>query len=72
MPQRGRRYTESVARTLYMEMAKVAGAVYKVGNSALVNTEIFERYLERFREPAVPLPKHIVDKEKMMGSKKSD
>jgi len=47
-------------------MAKSAGAIYKVGKSALVNTEIFETYLEQYREPSVPLPKHFVDKAKMM------
>lgn len=61
-----------ISRSHFMEMAKVAGAIYKVGNSALVNTEIFERYLEQFREPPVPLPKHIVDKAKMMRIQKSD
>ena len=30
-----------------MEMAKKAGTVYKVGNTALINTEIFEAYLEQ-------------------------
>lgn len=42
-----------------MSLAKEAGAVYKVGNSALINTEIFESYLEKFREPSRPLPAHI-------------
>ena len=32
-----------------MEMAKKAAAVYKVGNTALINTEIFEAYLEQFK-----------------------
>ena len=61
-----------ISRSHFMEMAKEAGATYKVGNSALVNIEIFEQYLERFRENPVPLPKHIVDKTKMLRSKKSD
>ena len=46
-------------------MAKKAGAVYKVGNTALINTEIFEAYLEQFKENPVPLPKYIVDKTKL-------
>ena len=35
---------------------------YKVGNSALINTDIFEMYLEKFKEPTRPLPKHIWNK----------
>lgn len=49
----------SLGKTRFMEMAKRAGAIYKVGNSALVNTELFEVYLEQFHEDAKPLPKHI-------------
>lgn len=47
-----------IGRTRFMALAKEAGAIYKVGNSALVNTEVFELYLERFREDSKPLPKH--------------
>ena len=36
--------------------------MYKVGNSALINTDIFEMYLEKFKEPTRPLPKHIWNK----------
>lgn len=32
-----------------MVLASEAGAVYKVGNSALINTDIFEMYLENLR-----------------------
>ena len=48
----------SLGKTRFMALAKEAGAVYKVGNSALVNTEIFEDYLEQFHEPAQILSKH--------------
>ncbi len=48
----------SLGKTRFRALAKEAGAVYKVGNSALVNTEIFEDYLEQFHEPAQMLPKH--------------
>ena len=48
----------SMGKTRFMALAKEAGSVYKVGNSALVNTEIFEGYLEQFYEPAQMLPKH--------------
>ena len=33
------------------EHAKLAGATYKLGNKVLVNTDIFEAYLEQFRIP---------------------
>ena len=48
----------SLGKTRFMALAKEAGAIYKVGASALVNTEVFEQYLEQFLEPAKPLPKH--------------
>lgn len=48
----------SIGKTRLMTLAAEAGAIYKVGNSALVNTELFEQYLEKFREPSRPLPKH--------------
>lgn len=48
-----------LGKTRIMTLAKEAGAVYKVGNSAPINTEIFESYLEKFREPSRPLPAHI-------------
>lgn len=47
-----------LGKTRFMALAQEAGAVYKVGNSALVNTELFETFLETFREPSRPLPKH--------------
>lgn len=51
-----------ISKTRIMVLAKEAGAVYKVGKSALINTERMEEYLEQFREPARELPKHIVKK----------
>lgn len=48
-----------LGKTRIVTLAAEAGAIYKVGNSALVNTELFEAYLEKFREPARPLPKHV-------------
>ncbi|MBQ9142525.1 MAG: hypothetical protein IJX63_12185 [Lachnospiraceae bacterium] len=54
----------SISRTHIMELAKRAGAVYKVGNTALINTELFDEFLERFKENPVPLPKRLVDKNK--------
>ena len=48
----------SLGKTRFMALAKEAGTVYRVGNSAVVNTEIFEGYLEQFHEPVQVLPKH--------------
>ena len=59
-----------ISKTHLMTLVNDAGALYKVGNTALINTEIFEIYLERFREPVRPLPKHIWNKiENEMGQK---
>lgn len=52
----------SLGKTRIMTLAKEANAIYKVGNSALINTELFEAYLEKFREPSRPLPKHVYEK----------
>lgn len=49
----------SISKTHLMTLVNEAGALYKVGNSALINTEIFEEYLEKYHEPARLLPKHI-------------
>ena len=46
-----------ISKSRIMVLASEAGAVYKVGNSALINTERFEQYLEKFKEPTRPLPK---------------
>lgn len=37
--------------TRIQEHAKLAGATYKMGNKVLVNTDIFEAYLEQYRVP---------------------
>ena len=37
--------------TRIQEHAKIAGATYKMRNKVLVNTDIFEAYLEQFRIP---------------------
>lgn len=49
------RYKEGAERyslglTKFQALAKEAKAVYKVDGVALVNCELFERYLETFRE----------------------
>ena len=51
-----------ISKSRIMVLASEAGAVYKVGNSALISTDIFEMYLEKFKEPTRPLPKHIWNK----------
>ena len=51
-----------ISKSRIIVIAREAGAVYKVGNSALINTELFEEYLEQFREPARSLPKHLWNK----------
>ena len=39
----------SMCRHTFMKLAAEAGSVYKVGRVSLVNTRIFEEYLEQFR-----------------------
>lgn len=59
-----------ISKTHLMTLVNDAGALYKVGNTALINTEIFEMYLEKFREPVRPLPKHVWNKiENEIGQK---
>ncbi len=41
----------SIGLTKVQEYAKIAGATYKMGNKVLVNTDIFEAYLEQYRIP---------------------
>jgi hypothetical protein len=49
------RYQEGAERyslglSKFQALAKEAGAIYKIDKVVLVNTEIFENYLESFRE----------------------
>lgn len=41
----------SIGLTKVQEYAKIAGATYKMGNKVLINTDIFEAYIEQFRIP---------------------
>lgn len=41
----------SIGLTKVQEYAKNAGATYKIGNKVLVNTDIFEAYIEQYRVP---------------------
>lgn len=47
----------SIGKTRFMKLAEEAGAIYKVGSSALVNMQLFEEYLEKYREASRPLLK---------------
>ena len=49
------RYREGAERysmglSKFQQLAREAGAVYKIDNIVLVNCEVFEAYLETFRE----------------------
>lgn len=39
----------SMGMSKFQEIAKKAGAIYKINQMVLVNTEILEEYLEQFR-----------------------
>lgn len=47
-PEGAERY--SIGLTKFQALAKEAKAVYKIDGIALVNCELFEKYLETFRE----------------------
>lgn len=51
--------TYSIGRHRFIEMARAAGAVYKInegtGGTVLVNLEIFDQYMEQFKEEPVPM-----------------
>ena len=51
--------TYSIGHHRFIEMARAAGAVYKLsdaqGGTVLINLEIFDEYMEQFHEPAVEM-----------------
>ena len=51
-------------------MARAAGATYKInegtGGTVLINLEVFDEYMEQFRQSAVPM-KHPLFVEKKDG-----
>ena len=51
--------TYSIGHHRFIEMARAAGAVYKInegtGGTVLINLELFDEYMEQFREEVVPL-----------------
>lgn len=56
----------NIGRNRFIEMARAAGAVYKIGNSqgskVLVRLDTFDEYMEQFREKPVEM-KHPLWKE---------
>lgn len=54
----------SVGRHRFVEMARAAGAVYKVnGGTVLVSLDIFDEYMEQFREKPVSMKNPFWTKE---------
>ncbi len=56
----------SIGRNRFVEMARAAGAVYKInegtGGTILVNLELFDKYMEQFRQKPVKM-KNLLWKE---------
>ncbi|MFQ9509643.1 MAG: DUF6462 family protein [Lachnospiraceae bacterium] len=51
--------TYSIGHHRFIEMARAAGAVYKInegtGGTVLINLDIFDEYMEQFREDAISM-----------------
>ena len=47
-----------MGRNTFQAHAEKAGAIYRVGDTILVNTEIFEKYLQQFKENPKPMPSY--------------
>ena len=51
----------------HIELARAAGATYKInegtGGTVLINLEIFDNYMEQFRQPARPLKEPLYGQE---------
>ena len=49
----------SIGRHRFIEMARAAGATYKInegtGGTVLINLEVFDEYMEQFRQMPVPM-----------------
>lgn len=43
----------SIQHKKLLELASDAGALYRIDGTVLINREIFDEYLERFRQPAI-------------------
>lgn len=57
----------SIGRHRFIELARAAGATYKInegtGGTVLINLEIFDNYFEQFRQPARPLKEPLYGQE---------
>lgn len=57
----------SIGHHRFIEMARAAGAVYKInegtGGTVLINLDLFDEYMEQFREIAVPMKNPLWSKE---------
>ena len=57
----------SIGRHRFIELARAAGATYKInegtGGTVLINLEIFDNYMEQFRQPARPLKEPLYGQE---------
>lgn len=42
----------SLSHKKLLELASDAGAIFRIDSTVLINSEIFDAYLERFHEPA--------------------
>ena len=58
----------SIGHHRFIEMARAAGATYKInegtGGTVLINLEIFDEYIEQFRQEPVPMKKPLFGKER--------
>lgn len=58
----------SIGNHRFIELARAAGATYKInggtGGTVLINLEIFDEYMEQFRQSAVALKKPLFNSKK--------
>lgn len=61
----------SIGRHRLIEMARAAGAAYKIGEgtggTVLINLEIFDAYMEQFRQEAVPVKQLLCSRKREDG-----
>lgn len=59
----------SIGHHRFIEIARAAGATYKInegtGGTVLINLEVFDAYMEQFRQEAIPMkhPLYEIEKE---------
>lgn len=58
----------SIGHHRFVEMARAAGATYKInegtGGTVLINLELFDEYMEQFRQEAVPMKNPLYNAER--------